>query len=81
VSGFEVSTWFGLLAPAGTPAEIVTALDEATRRFLSSPEGKERLRAMGTEAVDVGPRAFAELIRGEYAKWGEVVRKANVRAE
>jgi tripartite-type tricarboxylate transporter receptor subunit TctC len=81
VSGFEVSTWFGLLAPAGTPAEIVTALDEATRRFLSSPEGKERLRAMGTEAADVGPRAFAELIRGEYAKWGEVVRKANVRAE
>jgi tripartite-type tricarboxylate transporter receptor subunit TctC len=81
VSGFEVSTWFGLLAPAGTPVEIVTALDEATRRFLSSPEGKERLRAMGTEAADVGPRAFAELIRGEYAKWGEVVRKANVRAE
>jgi tripartite-type tricarboxylate transporter receptor subunit TctC len=81
VSGFEVSTWFGLLAPAGTPVEIVTALDEATRRFLSSPEGKGRLRAMGTEDADVGPRAFAELIRGEYAKWGEVVRKANVRAE
>ena len=81
VSGYEVSTWFGLLAPAGTPPDVIRILDEATHRLLSLSETRERLRVMGAEPSDVGPKAFAELIRSEHAKWGAVVRKANIRAD
>jgi tripartite-type tricarboxylate transporter receptor subunit TctC len=81
VGGYEVSTWFGLLAPAGTSPEVIHALDQAAQRFLSSPETKERLRSTGAEPADEGPEAFAQLLQSEYAKWGAVVRKANVRAD
>ena len=81
VNGYEVSTWFGLLAPAGTAPGVIRILDEATQRFLSLPETRERLRVMGAEPTDEGPKAFAEAIRSEHSKWGEVVRKANIRAD
>jgi len=59
VAGYEVSTWFGLFAPAGTPAEIVRLLDAATQKVLARPETKERIAAMGAEPADEGPGAFA----------------------
>jgi tripartite-type tricarboxylate transporter receptor subunit TctC len=81
VKGYDVSGWFGLLAPAGTPPEIVRTLDSAARRALSSPEVRDRLRGLGAEPSDEGPEAFAALIRSESAKWGPVIRKANVTAD
>jgi tripartite-type tricarboxylate transporter receptor subunit TctC len=81
VKGYDVSGWFGLLAPAGTPPEIVRALDGAARRALSSPETRDRIYGLGAESVDEGPEAFAALIRSESAKWGPVIRKANVVAD
>jgi tripartite-type tricarboxylate transporter receptor subunit TctC len=81
VKGYDVSAWFGLLAPAGTPPEIVRALDGAARRALSSAEAMERIRGLGAEPADEGPEAFAALIRSESAKWGPVIRKANVTAD
>jgi len=81
VPGYEVSTWFGLLAPAATPAEVVRRLDAATQKFLERAETKERLATMGAEAADEGPSAFAARVRADYAKWGEVVRKANIRID
>lgn len=81
VSGYEVTTWFGLLAPAGTPTDVIRTLDAATQRILALPVTRERLRAMGAEPTDEGPKAFAELLRSEHAKWGAVVRKANIRAD
>jgi tripartite-type tricarboxylate transporter receptor subunit TctC len=81
VPGYEVSTWFGLLAPAGTPAEVIRTLDVATQKFLARPETRERLAGMGAEGVDEGPAAFAERVRADYAKWGEVVRNANIRID
>jgi tripartite-type tricarboxylate transporter receptor subunit TctC len=81
VPGYEVSTWFGLLAPAGTPEPIVRRLDEATRKFLALPQTREKLLSMGAEPVDEGPAAFAAVLRRDWDKWGEVVRKANIRAE
>ena len=81
VQGYELSTWFGLLAPAGTPPEIVSKLDESTRRFLASPAAKERLALLGGDPADEGPDAFRSTIRADYAKWGDLIRKANIRAE
>jgi tripartite-type tricarboxylate transporter receptor subunit TctC len=81
VRGYEVSTWFGLLAPAGAPAHIVRKLDETTRRFLEQPEVRERFAAAGADVADEGPDAFAALLRADTAKWGELIRKANLRME
>lgn len=81
IAGYDVSTWFGLLAPAGTPPEIIRALDQVAARFLSTPEAKERLRAMGAEPADEGPAAFAKIVSSESAKWGDLIRKANIRPE
>jgi tripartite-type tricarboxylate transporter receptor subunit TctC len=81
VAGYDVTTWFGLLAPAGTPPDVIRALDEATQRILALPETRDRMAMLGAEPADEGPKAFAERLRSESAKWAPVVRKANVRAE
>ena len=79
--GYEVSAWFGLLAPAGIPAQLANMLDEAAQRFLSSAEVKERIRALGAEPADEGPEAFARLIRAESEKWGALIRSAAITTE
>jgi tripartite-type tricarboxylate transporter receptor subunit TctC len=81
VAGYEVSTWFGLFAPAGTPPQVVRRIDAALQGYLATPETRQRLRAAGAEAADVGPDAFAAMVKADYAKWGPVVRNANIRAE
>ena len=81
LAGFDVSSWFGLLAPAGTPPEVVRRLDEATQAFLQTPEGQQKIRAMGAEPAREGPEAFRQLVRAEAEKWGPVIRKANIRVD
>lgn len=78
--GVEASTWFGLLVPARTPAEIVARLSAETTRVLSRPDMRERLASAG-EQVTPGPEAFAALLRADHAKWGKIVRDAGVKVE
>jgi tripartite-type tricarboxylate transporter receptor subunit TctC len=79
--GYEASTYIGVLAPAGTPAPVVTRLNEALRRVLSSPEVLERLRALGTEPGAGSPEAFAKTIREALGKWREVAARANLKSD
>jgi tripartite-type tricarboxylate transporter receptor subunit TctC len=78
---FEVTTWYGILAPAGTPRPIVQRLNGELVKILNSADVKERLAAMGTEPRSSTPEEFAAYIREEIAKWGEVVRKAGLKAD
>ena len=78
---FEVTTWYGILAPAGTPRPIVTRLNAEIVRVMHTPEVKERLAAMATDPVTSTPEEFADYIKREIAKWGEVVRKAGLKAD
>jgi tripartite-type tricarboxylate transporter receptor subunit TctC len=78
---FEVTTWYGVLAPSGTSRSIVSRLNAELVRIMHSPELKERLAATGTEALTSTPDEFAAYIRREIAKWGEVIRKAGVKAD
>src|SRR5229473_7121996 len=71
---FEVTTWYGVLAPAGTPRPIVARLNAALVKILSSPDMKDKLNAMGTDPVSSTPEEFAAYLRQETAKWGDVVR-------
>ena len=77
----DVSLWYGLLAPAGTPRAVVDRLNGAIERILESKDVTERLQAQGAEPMRGTPEAFAALMREEMAKWAPVVKQAGVKAE
>ena len=79
--GFEVITWYGVAAPAGTPASIIRKLNTEIARIMRLPEVKDRLAAAGAEAVSMTPEAFAAFIKSEMAKWGKVIRDAGIKGE
>jgi tripartite-type tricarboxylate transporter receptor subunit TctC len=81
VPGFDVSTWFGILAPAGTPAPIVTRLNEAFTTALRTPDMRERLGRMGAEPAPMSSEQFAQLIKSELAKYEKVVRFSGARVD
>jgi tripartite-type tricarboxylate transporter receptor subunit TctC len=78
---FEVTTWYGVLAPAGTPRSIVMRLNQELVKVMHSAEMKAPLAASGTDPLTSTPEEFAAYIRQEIAKWGDVVRKANLKAD
>jgi tripartite-type tricarboxylate transporter receptor subunit TctC len=78
---FEVTTWYGVLAPAGTPKPVVSRLNAALVRIMHTPEMKERLATMATDPVTNTPEEFADYIKREIVKWGEVVRRAGLKAD
>jgi len=81
VEGVEVPLWFGLLAPAATPREIVRALAAAVTKAAHSSDTRKRLLEQGAEAVGSTPEDFARQLREEVARWAEVVRISGARAD
>jgi tripartite-type tricarboxylate transporter receptor subunit TctC len=81
VKGYEASTWYGLLAPAGTSPAIVTRLHQDTVKILSVTDTREKLGAQGFEPVGNTPAEFGAYIKSEIAKWGRVIREAGIKAE
>ncbi|MBY0437625.1 MAG: tripartite tricarboxylate transporter substrate binding protein [Burkholderiales bacterium] len=81
VPGYEVSSWYGVLAPARTPAPIIALLHRELAAMVKRPDVAERLTAMGIEAEGTSPAAFAAQIADEIAKWGRVVKLAGVKGE
>ena len=79
--GYEVNSWYGLLAPAGTPREIVTRLNTEVSRALREPDARERLYSIGAEPMNNTPEEFQAYINAEMAKWSKVVKTANIKAE
>ncbi|HKA42407.1 MAG TPA: tripartite tricarboxylate transporter substrate binding protein [Burkholderiales bacterium] len=79
--GFEVGSWYGLLAPAKTPREIVARLHAEIVKTLGVPEIRDRITSVGTEPLGNSPEEFAAQIRNDLVKWGKVARAANIRAE
>jgi tripartite-type tricarboxylate transporter receptor subunit TctC len=78
---FDLYTWFGMFAPAGTPREAVARLQREVAASLKAADLLERFEAVGAEPVGSTPEQFVERIRSDAAKWGEVIRAANVRAQ
>jgi tripartite-type tricarboxylate transporter receptor subunit TctC len=79
--GFEVEQIYGLLAPAGTPREIVRRLNEDTAKAMQAPETRERLRADGSEVLVSSPEEFEKWIAAELRKWAKVVKQAGIQSE
>ncbi|MEI6321098.1 MAG: tripartite tricarboxylate transporter substrate binding protein [Pseudomonadota bacterium] len=80
VKGYESSTWYGLLAPKGTPRPIVMKLHQEVVALLQQPATKERLLAEGAEPVGNTPDQFRAFIDAEIAKWGKIIRAAGLTA-
>ena len=81
LKGFETVAWFGLIAPAGTPAEIIGKTRDEVARILQTPELRERIDALGGEPVGNTPQEFAAIIRADIAKWRRVVDQAGIKAD
>jgi tripartite-type tricarboxylate transporter receptor subunit TctC len=81
LKGFEASSWFGVLVPAGTPAEIVNRLQAESAKAIASPALKERLQSQGAIPSGMSSADFGKFIAAESAKWAKVVKAANAKVD
>ena len=81
VAGYDATQWYGLVAPAGTPADIIARLHQEAVKALKSPDVKDKLAADGAEAVGSTPAEFAKLIRDELEKWAKVAKAAGIEPQ
>jgi tripartite-type tricarboxylate transporter receptor subunit TctC len=81
LSGFDINTWFGVLAPAGTPAPVVSRLNEEIRRALQSPDVRERMAKLGAEPSPTTPEQFGALIQAELKKYAAVVKASGAKVD
>jgi tripartite-type tricarboxylate transporter receptor subunit TctC len=79
--GFDVTSWYGIALRSGTPGDIVDRLYRETAEVLKLEDVKERFAGMGVEPGGLSPAQFAELVRGETKKWGDIIRRANIKLE
>jgi tripartite-type tricarboxylate transporter receptor subunit TctC len=81
VPGYEVSIWYGIAAPRGTPPEIVGKLNQAVNAVLADPKLQARLADLGGEPMPMTPAQFGKLVAEETERWGKLIRAANIKAE
>jgi tripartite-type tricarboxylate transporter receptor subunit TctC len=81
LKGYETSTWGGLLAPAGTPKEVVAKLNAEVNKALAAPEVREKLAAAGIEPAGGTPQQFNDFIQSEMARWAKVAKSAGIQPE
>ena len=79
--GFEMQSWFGLLAPAGTPRPIISRLNAETNKALNTPDMKSAVAAMGANIMSGSPEQFADHIKSEIGRIGEIVKAAGIKTE
>lgn len=81
VPGYEMDSWLGLLAPAGTPRPAIERLGKEFNRVLALPQVREKLGAQGLDVLGGTPEHFASVIRVDFDKWSRVVKAANIKAD
>jgi tripartite-type tricarboxylate transporter receptor subunit TctC len=81
VPGYDVEVWFGVVAPAGVPREVVTQLNTEINRVLAAPEVKSRFAAQGVRVIGGSPEQFGAYLEAQMRRWARVVREAGLRIE
>ncbi len=79
--GFSIATWYGVLAPAGLPADLTSRIQRDIARVVGQPETRERLIGMGVDISASTPDAFAAFLRSEVARYAKIIKEANLKAE
>jgi tripartite-type tricarboxylate transporter receptor subunit TctC len=79
--GFEVSSWWGALGPAGLPQAVVTRLNAEIVKLMATPDARDRMAALGADIQTGTPEQFAAYIKSETAKWGKVIRESGARVD
>jgi len=80
LQGFDISVWQGMVAPAGLPRPLLDRINAAVNRALAAPNFKTRMTELGSEPAGGTPEEFAALIKRDSTRWGEVIRKAGIKA-
>ena len=81
VPGYDIAVWYGVVAPAGTPRDIVMKLNSEIVRVLGAPDFRDRIVGEAVEPIGSTPEQFAEYIKSEMTKWSKVVKEAKVRID
>ncbi len=81
IKGYELIAWFALMAPAGTPKDVVGKLHDATARSLAKPEVAARFATLGTDVAPLNPEELGAFIRSEIAKWARMAKEAGIKPE
>jgi tripartite-type tricarboxylate transporter receptor subunit TctC len=81
VPGFEVQGWYGLFAPAGIPADIVSRLNGEIAKALRNPQFQEKFAGLGVEPAGSTPQELGTLLKAELAKWGRIIKSTGAHME
>jgi tripartite-type tricarboxylate transporter receptor subunit TctC len=81
IKGFNLDTWAGLVAPAGTPPHIVTKLNGALRKIIDSPEAQAQFKNIGFEGFSSTPEELGDFIKAQLAHWGRMIKDANIQLD
>jgi tripartite-type tricarboxylate transporter receptor subunit TctC len=81
VTGYALTNWFGLLAPAATPKDVLAKLHSDVLQVLKLPEIRTRIAEMGADVVGNSAEEFGAAMRAESAQWAEIIKSANIKAE
>ena len=81
IDNFEMSSWYGLLAPAGTPRDIINRLNAEWIKIAAMPDTREKMQKVEFEPLSSTPEQFAEFIKTEIVRWGKVIKEAKLSVE
>lgn len=81
VSGFEMSTWYGMFVTTGTPPEVLARLQTELAKILKMPDVQAKLKGLGGETGSISPEQFSQLNRQEFDRFGDLIKKANIKLE
>jgi tripartite-type tricarboxylate transporter receptor subunit TctC len=81
LAGFEMNPWFGVLAPAGTPAAVIARLNGEIARYLVTPEAVKQLAVQGADPAAGSAEEFLAVIKSDLAKWGKVIQENGIKGE
>jgi tripartite-type tricarboxylate transporter receptor subunit TctC len=81
VANAEVLSWFGIVAPARTPPEIIERLSKETAKAVHDPEVEQKLASLGTRAVGNSPAEFDRFIKSERSKWDQIIKQAHIKLD
>ena len=81
ITGFNLDTWAGVVAPAGTPPQAVAKLNAALRKIIDSPEAQAQFKNVGFEGFSSTPEELRDFIKAQFALWGKMIKDANVQLD